>query len=622
MRVDVVIHRAHRSMALCRWAWRLARAFEAELTILWGLDVTPETRIFPSEDARGDDDTMVGAPAGAMKLYADLMVQSGARHPLLATLPDSAPPLPVPDVKIVCPGGSEAMDAILDRVKDDPPDILVVAPPEGRGRNSVARSLVDVAPCRTILLRSAAGDAQECGGVLVATAGGPSARAALRLGEKLAMVEGVEMEPLYVQTPMENGEAVGRATLSKILDTAGVADKAHVRPRVIVGSSLPDAIEEAAEAHDLVLLGASHVGVVRSLLFGTVPEKLLSQGGGVTVGVVREGWSSGERLRARLGRWLDLRIPQLDREQRVDLYRRLESGSAWSFDFMLLMALSTSIAALGLLQNSAAVVIGAMLVAPLMTPILGVGLALLQGNTQLLSSATRALFSGYLLALALSALCGAVAPPATLTGELLARGGPTLLDMGVALLSGVAAAYCLGRPGLLAALPGVAIAAALVPPIATTGIALATGEMSLARGASLLFGTNVVAIVLGAAMSLFAVGVRAGTQLKPAQRRARLLIGSLLLLLAAFAVPLTAAFKEARRGNLTDTIVQKLHAEARDAGVEFVSITCADRPCRVTIASDRPLDAEATGAIARSFQDHIPGRPPIRLTTEIAILAP
>ncbi|MEO1085673.1 MAG: DUF389 domain-containing protein, partial [Acidobacteriota bacterium] len=466
-------------------------------------------------------------------------------------------------------------------------------------------------------------DGDLCHGVIVATAGGPSARAALRLGEKLAMVEGVELEPLYVQTPMDDAEAVGQATLAKILDTSGVAGKPHVRPRVTVGGTLSEAIEESAEDHELVLLGASHVGVVRSLLFGTVPEKLLSKEGGVTVGVVREGWGPAERLRAKLGRWLDLRIPQLDREHRVDLYQRLQSGSAWSFDFMLLIALSTSIAALGLLQNSAAVVIGAMLVAPLMTPILGVGLALLQGNTHLLSTATRALVSGYALAIALGALCGWLAPPTAMTSELLARGGPTLLDMGVALLSGVAAAYCLGRPGLLAALPGVAIAAALVPPIATTGIALANGEWSLARGSSLLFGTNVVAIVLGAAMSLFAVGVRAGTQLKPAQRRARLLIGSLLLLLAAFAVPLTQGYKEAQRGRyLSDAVINQLQAEARAAGVDLVSITCAERPCRAVIATESPLYATATRGLARSLQERIPGRPPIRLTTELSILEP
>ena len=93
-------------------------------------------------------------------------------------------------------------------------------------------------------------------------------------------------------------------------------------------------------------------------------------------------------------------------------------------------------------------------------------------------------------------------------------GGPNLLDMGVAFLSGIAAAYCLARPGLSSALAGVAIAAALVPPIATTGIAIAFGELSVAAGAALLFATNVVAIILGSALNFWVAGIR-GKSLEP-----------------------------------------------------------------------------------------------------------
>ncbi|MEO1366812.1 MAG: hypothetical protein AAFX50_06515, partial [Acidobacteriota bacterium] len=142
MRVDVVIHRTHRATALARWAWRLARAFEARLNIVWGLEIGGETKTFPSEEAESKaeaQETMVGAPAGAMKLYVDLMEQAGARHPITSTLPESAPPLPLPEVTIICPAGSEPLDALLQYIKRDPPDILVVAPPETRGRQSVAR---------------------------------------------------------------------------------------------------------------------------------------------------------------------------------------------------------------------------------------------------------------------------------------------------------------------------------------------------------------------------------------------------------------------------------------------------------------------------------------------------
>ncbi|MEM8998570.1 MAG: hypothetical protein AAGF23_27540, partial [Acidobacteriota bacterium] len=90
-----------------------------------------------------------------------------------------------------------------------------------------------------------------------------------------------------------------------------------------------------------------------------------------------------------------------------------------------------------------------------------------------------------------------------------------------------------------------------------------------------------------------------------------------------FAVPLTQGYKEARRGNyLSAAIINQLHAEARAAGVDLVSVSCTERPCRAVIATESPLDATATRGLARSFQDHIPGRPPIRLTTELSILQP
>jgi uncharacterized hydrophobic protein (TIGR00271 family) len=173
------------------------------------------------------------------------------------------------------------------------------------------------------------------------------------------------------------------------------------------------------------------------------------------------------------------------------------------------MALSTTIAAVGLIQNSAAVVIGAMLVAPLMTPLLGLGLALVQGNPVLARISVRAIGLGLFVALSVGAAVGLATPGfVEPTREMLGRGGPGVLDLIVAFASGLAAAYASARPGLLAALPGVAIAAALVPPIATSGLALSLGDFYLAFNALLLFVINMVIIVLASTVSLWAVGLR------------------------------------------------------------------------------------------------------------------
>jgi uncharacterized hydrophobic protein (TIGR00271 family) len=202
-------------------------------------------------------------------------------------------------------------------------------------------------------------------------------------------------------------------------------------------------------------------------------------------------------------------VPQIDRESRVALVDRIQSSSHWDFDFVALMVLSTLIASIGLIQSSAAVVIGAMLVAPLMTPLLGLGLALVQGNPVLARTSFRSISFGLLVSLLVGFLVGLLTPGFTEpTREMLSRGGPGHLDLFIAFASGLAAAYAYSRPGLLAALPGVAIAAALVPPIATSGLALALGNLDLAWHALLLFVINMVTIILASMTSLWAVGLR------------------------------------------------------------------------------------------------------------------
>jgi uncharacterized membrane protein len=117
-----------------------------------------------------------------------------------------------------------------------------------------------------------------------------------------------------------------------------------------------------------------------------------------------------------------------------------------------------------------------------------------------------------------------------------ARGSPHVLDLLVAFISGIAAAYAIGRPNLSSALPGVAIAAALVPPVATAGLAAAGWEWRLAGGSLLLFLTNIVAIILGTACSLWLVGIRDSHRHGTVQRWSRPLSWSLCLLAVFLAI--------------------------------------------------------------------------------------
>lgn len=427
-----------------------------------------------------------------------------------------------PKLEIAELGRGDFLDAVVEQVDKVGVGLLVVGknryPDAASERSSeIGRRLFDLAPCDTMLLRLGSEPVKECDSVLVPSAGGPHSLAALRLAHQVVGHWGGKMTALYVERGMhdEDGEAVGEIVLERTLVEAGIApaERDRVRCRILTNESADAGIRQAAEAgsYDLLILGSPTSLGLKRKLFGTVPDHLLGGGEAMAVAAIRARRPATYRIRERFERFLRLRVPQLERDDRVALFERLQTHSRWNFDFMTLITLSTAIAALGLVVDSTAVVIGAMLVAPLMTPLLGAGLALVQGNLPLMRTCAKAIAFGFLAALLVGVLIGAVAPLTRLTHELGARGSVRIEDMGIAFLSGVAAAYCVARPGLSSALAGVAIAAALVPPIATVGISLALGEFLNAQGAAQLFTVNVVSIVLGAAINFYLAGIRART---------------------------------------------------------------------------------------------------------------
>lgn len=167
---------------------------------------------------------------------------------------------------------------------------------------------------------------------------------------------------------------------------------------------------------------------------------------------------------------------------------------------------------MGLITNSPAVIIGAMLVAPLMSPIIGLGLGSIMGNARLVESALSALLRGAVLAIFLATLMTIVnrnlpfVVLQELPAEVLARTHPSPIDLVIALAGGLAAAYAITRPNISAALPGVAIATALMPPLCTVGIGLALERWDVVGGAGLLFITNAITIAFAAAFVFFLQG--------------------------------------------------------------------------------------------------------------------
>lgn len=212
--------------------------------------------------------------------------------------------------------------------------------------------------------------------------------------------------------------------------------------------------------------------------------------------------------------------------------------------FAVMLGLSTAIATFGLLQGSTAVVIGAMLVAPLMTPLLGLAAALVTGRP------ARALSSGGLVAagaagvIVLAAILSMVAPGVVdiaSNPEIQARTSPNLLDLLVALAAGAAGAFATGDRKVAAALPGVAIAVALVPPLSVVGICIAAGLIPDAIGALLLFLTNFVAIVLSGAVTFVGVGYGRLDRMRTDATFARTWAATLAAAVILIAIPLGAS---------------------------------------------------------------------------------
>lgn len=221
------------------------------------------------------------------------------------------------------------------------------------------------------------------------------------------------------------------------------------------------------------------------------------------------------------------------------ILRRVMEEAGWSSRYAFMVIISAGISILGLLLPSSAVLIGAMLISPLMMPIIGLGFSLATFDFKEMRNAAVALAAGAAIAIGLSALFVAMSPVQTVTNEIAIRTQPNLFDLLVALLSALAGAYALIR-GRGETVVGVAIAIALMPPLAVVGFGIATGNLTIAGGAFLLFLTNLVTIALTAAFMARIYGF--GSHLTPAHTR---LQGILMIVgLTALSIPLALTLRQ------------------------------------------------------------------------------
>lgn len=187
---------------------------------------------------------------------------------------------------------------------------------------------------------------------------------------------------------------------------------------------------------------------------------------------------------------------------------RIEANALPSKMYFIMNILSAIIASYGLVTNSAAVVIGAMLVAMMLGPITGIALAIIDHRMPLLRKSLFTVIIGVSLVVLVGFIVGWLHKDQPLTAEILSRTQPTSMDLMIALAGGTAGAYAMVSPHLSVAVVGVAVATALVPPLAASGILLANGEMQLGLGALLLAATNILAIQFTNALVLWVLGFR------------------------------------------------------------------------------------------------------------------
>ncbi|AQA19483.1 TIGR00341 family protein [Halioglobus japonicus] len=299
-----------------------------------------------------------------------------------------------------------------------------------------------------------------------------------------------------------------------------------------------------------------------------------------------------DAARAMQGKQLPMFNHASESEYR-ELFTSLRENATASSSFQVLMVLSVMLALTGLYANSAPVIIGAMILAPLMAPIISLAMGLARSEATLIRGSLRTLAIGVAWGLGCAILLAWVMPFDIATAEMQARMSPTLLDLMIAVISGIAGAYAHAKEEIAKSLAGVAIAVALVPPLSVAGIGLGWGDWNMASGALLLLTTNLVGIAVAASVTFLVLGFA------PFERARKGLAASLFLV-AVISVPLYVAFAHlVERSSLEERVpVGELQLLGRKVHVVRDRVNLGDPPVIAVVVSSRePLDSEHIDAL-------------------------
>lgn len=277
-------------------------------------------------------------------------------------------------------------------------------------------------------------------------------------------------------------------------------------------------------------------------------------------------------------------LENLSPEQQEQARSNLENAGLPSSRYYILTTLGIIIATFGLILNSPAIVIGAMLVAPLMLPILLLSLSIVTGRTRLLFKTLESLVKGIVLSVIISTFITLLVPIYEIPSEVLARAQPAILDMFIALAAGAAAMYAMIKKDS-ATLPGVAVSVSLMPPLSALGIGLAMRNISIAAGAGLLFLTNLVAIVFSGAIILLLFKFKPYAKTREGVLKQGAIIN--VVLIAILSIILTSSFvkvsaTEKQKHAVKDELSRQLQALEKG---ELESFTIENRHGQLQISA-------------------------------------
>ena len=444
---------------------------------------------------------------------------------------------------------SSSTRGILDASRELGADILVLdarLPAKGGTKlGTIVENIIPVSPCPVVLYRP--GESATVGRIVVPILQGRKAYSASRLALKLGKRLDKPIEALFLETESpEHEPAYWDETKRKSATLFDQSDGTSVTQTVVQTADPVEGLVSNVQDDDLAVTDIYEQGEWEQWIRGDASLDALRTWPGAflvnatsAVTLPRPWW---EKFKS----WLNPKVTQFEGEE---LKRDADESSFTSLDYLVLIVIAAILAAFGLVLNSNAVIIGAMLVAPLMTPLIAFATGMAVGNFSIVRQSAGTLFQGILAALLVAILIGWLSSTTIVTSEMASRGNVTFLDMGVALASGLIGAYAKARKSIASSVAGVAIAAALMPPLVTVGLAISFEEWALAEGASLLFLTNIVSITLAAYVTFFWLGLRPGKEADPTVRRRTSTI-MIILLIGVLAALTFRSFDTAAAGRI------------------------------------------------------------------------